>query len=213
MECEEKGVWASKALASIVDKNPEILDKVIEDVEYLTKGLKSLSGKARLRRYWSMMMGCVEEDLDDFKRGYSETISCTKGCNHCCHAKVDISKEEASFYSYLIKKGRWYNKEELKFQTEANMEEEDYINDPRPCIFLKDGLCSIYEHRPAACRKYFVVSKPEDCRLRPNAPPVLSPPLIRSEILYSAYSKVMGEDFGSMPLMIDRALKGEFRNK
>ena len=39
----------------------------------------------------------------------------------------------------------------------------EYLEQYRPCVFLEEGRCSIYEHRPSRCRDYFVFSPPEDC--------------------------------------------------
>ena len=53
--------------------------------------------------------------------------------------------------------------------TQHNDEGNDPINRAYyalrlPCIFLEDGACSIYEHRPAACREYLVTSPAELCQ-------------------------------------------------
>jgi Fe-S-cluster containining protein len=41
---------------------------------------------------------------------------------------------------------------------------EEYFALQLPCPFLAEGSCSIYEHRPVACREYNVTSPPEYCR-------------------------------------------------
>jgi Fe-S-cluster containining protein len=34
----------------------------------------------------------------------------------------------------------------------------------RSCVFLDDsGACKVYEHRPSACRRHFVISDPKLC--------------------------------------------------
>jgi Fe-S-cluster containining protein len=45
-----------------------------------------------------------------------------------------------------------------------------YIGEP--CVFLQDGKCQIYEHRPFACRVYFSVDdNPQACEIvNPKAP-------------------------------------------
>jgi len=39
----------------------------------------------------------------------------------------------------------------------------EYLRLRIDCPFLEDEKCSIYEHRPVACRQYVVVSPPEHC--------------------------------------------------
>ena len=39
---------------------------------------------------------------------------------------------------------------------------------PNPLSFLDNGSCSIYEHRPLACRSYFSIRNPEQCH--PQSP-------------------------------------------
>ena len=45
--------------------------------------------------------------------------------------------------------------------------DEDFLKIPyakRKCVFLdQKGACSVYEHRPIACRKLIVVSDSTDC--------------------------------------------------
>lgn len=37
------------------------------------------------------------------------------------------------------------------------------------CPFLKGGRCSIYEHRPLACRSHYALSNPEGCKMPARA--------------------------------------------
>lgn len=43
-------------------------------------------------------------------------------------------------------------------------EREAWFQGARPCIFLKEGRCSIYALRPGSCRAYHVVSDPANCQ-------------------------------------------------
>lgn len=72
-------------------------------------------------------------------------IECKKGCNHCCHYQVLITKQEASLISE-------YTGVKPKIPKRAR----DLFSNPDPCPFLKKGICSIYPVRPLACRGYFV---------------------------------------------------------
>ena len=40
-------------------------------------------------------------------------------------------------------------------------EDNPWIMGERPCPFLKDNRCTVYEHRPANCRDYPYLHKPD----------------------------------------------------
>lgn len=39
----------------------------------------------------------------------------------------------------------------------------DYFQQCRPCVFLENDRCSIYEHRPFTCRVHLMLQEPEKC--------------------------------------------------
>ena len=43
-----------------------------------------------------------------------------------------------------------------------------WIQTQTPCPFLDNGSCSIYQHRPLACRSHFSIRNPEQCH--PQSP-------------------------------------------
>jgi Fe-S-cluster containining protein len=53
----------------------------------------------------------------------------------------------------------------LRRQASATVETwEELAPDDRRCVFLGEtGACRVYEHRPIACRKHFVMSPPITC--------------------------------------------------
>jgi Fe-S-cluster containining protein len=115
-------------------------------------------------------------------------VSCRAKCSACCYQAVPVSEAELYFLAELVNampeprrsqvrarfdnayehfsssgwfgdlrsgKGRtWEGAEELVL---------DYFRQRVPCPFLEDSMCSIYEHRPIACREYLAVSDPENC--------------------------------------------------
>jgi Fe-S-cluster containining protein len=92
--------------------------------------------------------------------------SCRKGCAHCCHLLVDITKSEALLLADAARALSPEKKQRLK-------EQASWPNDPMffvhqfpksRCVFLADdNSCSIYERRPMACRAHFVISDPVHC--------------------------------------------------
>jgi Fe-S-cluster containining protein len=51
----------------------------------------------------------------------------------------------------------------------APLTPDQHIRSVIPCALLEDGVCTVYEARPATCRKYYSVSV-ETCRNSFNDP-------------------------------------------
>jgi len=89
-----------------------------------------------------------DEDSEFFK----PYISCSKGCDHCCHYDVQITELEAK---YITKKTGIKHK---------NINEKIKNFAPQPCVFLSEkGECSIYEARPIACRAFMALGPSNLC--------------------------------------------------
>jgi len=73
-------------------------------------------------------------------------VACKAGCTSCCHYKVSVFPLEAR----LIE--AWTGHRRLP--TPAPVQEFH----GQPCPFLKSGRCSIYAHRPMACRQHFALT-------------------------------------------------------
>lgn len=99
-----------------------------------------------------------------------DNVACRKGCAHCCHIPVAVPEVEAKMIGMAI--GR-RPKNVAAYQEDGHYASQSY-GYHTPCPFLQDNRCSIYEHRPLACRK--LVSLDIDdllCRLvSPPGPPV-----------------------------------------
>lgn len=110
-----------------------------------------------------------------FNQPQNHKPCCTKGCHACCselviasNAEVDYILESLSEVDKAIiaaKLPEWIEK--VKPLLNQNCIEEKLALSYRllnaPCVFLKDGLCSVYERRPMGCRVYFAYSNPENC--------------------------------------------------
>lgn len=118
---------------------------------------------------------------------FGRKISCRSGCGACCCQMVPLSAPEAFYLADLMDSFEDEKREDLfgRFETIAHELERkkmidqlldpEYLDDPvlaiarqyfhlqMPCPFLIDGSCSIYEHRPVACREYNVTSPASWC--------------------------------------------------
>jgi Fe-S-cluster containining protein len=101
--------------------------------------------------------------LDDVTSHVQTNTPCRRGCAHCCHIPVVIHEHEAGLIGDEIgrmperPKKYWRRGDLQKFET-------SYSN---PCAFLGDeNECTIYEHRPIACRKHISMAADDAlCRL------------------------------------------------
>lgn len=78
--------------------------------------------------------------------GVSSFAACKSGCSGCCHYNVSVFPIEARYIE------QWAGKKRLP----QSLPPEDFHG--TPCAFLEEGRCSIYEHRPMACRKHFAIT-------------------------------------------------------
>ncbi|KWT71765.1 MULTISPECIES: YkgJ family cysteine cluster protein [unclassified Variovorax] len=107
-----------------------------------------------------------------------EAVSaCRNGCSHCCHIPVTISRTEAELIGTAVRRSpaRPAHAIELaKLRTPEDLHDAQAALQAatpvgEPCPFLADGACSIYAHRPLACR--MLLNLDDDdllCRLVPG---------------------------------------------
>lgn len=65
--------------------------------------------------------------------------ACFKGCNHCCHQRVEVTEFEALVLAHVVEQ-----RPELRERLDEDTGDA--------CPFLVDGECSVYFFRPAVCR-------------------------------------------------------------
>lgn len=80
---------------------------------------------------------------------------CRLGCSHCCKVPVHVTSVEAKW----IEKETGHKRNRLKRSTALESNNVDYC----PFHDEKSASCSIYEHRPLACRLYATFDHYEFC--------------------------------------------------
>ncbi len=82
---------------------------------------------------------------------------CSKGCDHCCYQWVRCSIPEALFTFEGIK-STCMPEEIADLRARIGVYAAELVPDESgvipqvPCPLLRDGACSVYEHRPLICR-------------------------------------------------------------
>lgn len=131
-------------------------------------------------------------------------VQCKRGCAACCTINVSITREEAVLLLIAAEQKRvaidWAKVERQSAHGLATWKDLDPGD--RRCVFLNDrNDCTVYEHRPAACRKYMVASDPKNCntyKYPGHAVSIVAP--IVGEAVVSAMLGVL--KWASMPRML-----------
>lgn len=121
---------------------------------------------------------------------------CKRGCDHCCRIAVGISQHEADRIGAVT--GR--QPADLRRSPEAIADALDRAqvdNYGKPCPFLKDHACTVYEVRPMACRAHHsLADTAENCdstgRTPHNCPTV--PTLSVSHAMQEASAVIFFDD-------------------
>ena len=142
----------------------------------------------------------IQEEVDEYvqKHPVGKAVQCRRGCSHCCRTHVDVYPQEAALLREVaqwqhipIDEARLARQAEKTVDTWRELSREDSA-----CVFLGDeGECRVYEHRPGNCRKYMVVSDPQDCDMhaRPGgAVTVFFAP--HAEVMHSAAMTTLGAE-------------------
>lgn len=174
------------------ENDPKLHDAAQRRADTVTKRLKAQQPKMnvlakaaqdpltlpgnRVRLLWQM--------ADLFVDTTKNVSPCARGCNHCCYQPVQIGKMEADYIGQAIGVAPAAAPYHLE-RTDA------YIG--APCVFLKQGACSIYAHRPFVCRTH-VSMAPDDilCRIFPGE--AIRVPYYNVMSLYKILAEALDED-------------------
>jgi Fe-S-cluster containining protein len=81
---------------------------------------------------------------------------CQSGCSHCCSARVEALPAEAFQIAHQVSRRADAARADVieRLRAQAALPDEALSWKQRPaCAFLVAGLCSVYDLRPAVCRK------------------------------------------------------------
>ena len=84
--------------------------------------------------------------VDQSSQHLQKFAACKRGCSSCCFLPVSISAAEVEYIE------KHTGAKRTSVQPHRNVLGE-------PCPFVEDGECSIYEHRPYACRRHLAFTK------------------------------------------------------
>jgi hypothetical protein len=105
--------------------------------------------------------------------------TCRMGCNSCCYQYTMATLIEGqNIATAVLRSPDWAQllerlAERARAMAVPGGDREAYFRQQVPCALLgDDGLCRVYEQRPAACRFHYVVSPPALCGATNTTEPV-----------------------------------------
>lgn len=143
--------------------------EITDDIIRLTKKTEETPVKIMEALY---AFGETVTDKTESENHLTEKIKCSKGCSYCCYAQVSVTPVEAILIGNYLKSSFSLSRMDRMLKhirhnmslTEGkSFEERVKIWEQTPCIFLDDGICSIYEQRPLICREWHSLSV-EQCK-------------------------------------------------
>ena len=98
----------------------------------------------------------LRKAADTLHGSVASLAACRKGCSHCCHISVMLSRAEAKVIANET--GARFNEAAGQITLNDTQECQDALEAitrqtyGQACTFLREGSCSIYSSRPLPCR-------------------------------------------------------------
>jgi len=146
----------------------------------------------------------MEERIIDYipmleKQGKS--ISCKKGCSHCCHLNVYITEIEAKIIAEYCHDHNIPIDQNYLMKQLAIDENQISKSQHSACVFLKNNECSIYPVRPSVCRTMYVFTDPSLCAIKDNNTIIGYVNMPKVVQLHLAL-ELVAKEIGRMPLLL-----------
>ncbi|BBH51908.1 YkgJ family cysteine cluster protein [Fluviispira sanaruensis] len=93
--------------------------------------------------------------FNKFQDKFFNNMQCKSGCSKCCYVDISIFEVEAKSIIEWVKFLTPNKKKELltTLESSASPEKQNTLGKKnKPCSFLRNDICTIYEVRPTICR-------------------------------------------------------------
>lgn len=137
--------------------NPQDLKPLhLNQFELVSKGL----AQRRNRTFAVNLVKIAHEKTDAIaaavKKQPGVHVDCKPGCSYCCSYRIEALPPEVFVIAAELRKLPEAELAEVTARLRAHAEKARGLRPEHhnlPCPLLKDSLCSVYENRPAICRR------------------------------------------------------------
>lgn len=213
----ERGISNARTQA----EKQKVRDNYYSMIQFYKEQFTKLKAKAGPDVLAYSLHMAIDDDIEKSRAQSPDDwaeVSCRKSCSHCCHAPVQVVESEAE----LLIAYAGANKIEIDWTLVREQDgfkgsDTEYFLLPKhknKCVFLSGiGECRVYEHRPASCRKYFVVSPAEQCDARNGDRTVLNITSLDAEGKTSGFMDMDHSKVGLLPTMLLQASRKILKEK
>lgn len=92
----------------------------------------------------------VAEFEQNLSSNFKDKLECKKGCQQCCYVDLSVFEIEAKNIAAYLNENQSPIKEKLSLK-QADREDFNGVLS-KPCHFLREDECTIYDVRPLICR-------------------------------------------------------------
>lgn len=196
-----RGVKVSEQLAAqIRGASPEEFGQILDMLDHYVQAMQRANREQRPSPGGRAagVHDAMTQPLANVRLPAGRTVQCRSGCASCCRVLVTVFPDEATLALMAAADvGIEVDRERLARQAAAGHSVEKWrelSRADRTCVFLRDERCTVYEHRPGACRKYAVASSPEFCDVdRHPGHDVEVVAAVEAEVISSAAMTVYGQ--------------------
>jgi len=139
---------------------PEEQSAFVQSVENVQQAASAHLGAQRSEQSVITFVRNLHQAVDravDAAAHRGARIDCKAGCSHCCSARVEAIAPEIFQIARELERREPAELAQIvgRLQAHATAPDSQSLpwNQRESCPFLQDRLCSIYQVRPAACRK------------------------------------------------------------
>jgi Fe-S-cluster containining protein len=137
---------------------------IYNPAEWPQKAKEKAQENFELRQFLKHQCQLDSKEIDRLVFGISErvwkVVDCTK-CGNCCRV-VSPTLAEHDVKRLACHLGMTPSQlETAHLKQSESTEDSPWVMRERPCPFLSDNRCTVYEHRPANCRDYPYLDKPD----------------------------------------------------
>lgn len=158
----------SQAARVLLDRMPKcfinLMDRTDQPALLRVKAEELLNENFRFRNFLKHQAHLSSRQIDDrvsrIEKEVWKKIDCRSCANCCRHVSPTLSEEDIDRLAERLDTTREQIITTYLDEAPSNAE-SPWIMRTRPCPFLKDNLCSVYEHRPTNCRDYPYLNKPD----------------------------------------------------